>query len=109
MTDYVAGTLVRTRAVYRRNPSDGSNPSTWPIADPTTVQVRYRLSPSGSVVTKTYPADPIVKETTGIYHYDIDTTGSVAVGRVQQTAEWNGSGNVQAIGDDSWYCNAPAV
>lgn len=43
------------------------------LADPTTVTVKIRKG-DGTIVVKTFPTDTdIVKDSTGVYHIDIDT------------------------------------
>jgi hypothetical protein len=93
---YLAGSLVRV-ATYTGpvgNPTGGFRDENGDLADPTTVVLEYREGLGGSLVTVTYPASPLVKDGTGLYHADLDTTGS-------PEAPWEyaliGIGAVQAV------------
>jgi uncharacterized protein YfaS (alpha-2-macroglobulin family) len=57
------------------------------LTDPTTVTLKV-LDPTGVVTTPTP-----VHDSTGFYHYDLDTTGKTGL----WTYEWIGTGAVQAI------------
>jgi hypothetical protein len=86
---YIAGSLV-TIATYATsaqnpisNPIDGFRDRTGALADPNTVTVKYRR-PDGTVVSITYPDIRIVRDNTGLYRTDVDTTGEAG----QWTYEW---------------------
>ena len=101
MNCYLAGTLVRV-ATYTGTieaPSGGFRGEDGNLADPTAVTLLYR---SGSVqlATFTYGTDEIVvRDGTGLYHADLDTTGSPAS---QWTYEWTGAGTVIAAADGAF-------
>ena len=58
------------------------------LTDPTTVTLTLR---DGAGVTTTPSA---VKDGTGLYHFDVDTTGKPGT----WAYKWTGSGGIQAIG-----------
>jgi hypothetical protein len=87
---YMAGTLVTSTATFVAE-------STGLPADPTTVSLKYELAP-GTVVAFTYPSG-ITKVSTGVYQYEVDTTGAPAG---TATLVWKGTGAVQAINADTW-------
>jgi hypothetical protein len=78
------------------------------VADPTTVVLKYRRG-SGSTTTVTYPSAPIVKDSAGNYHADLDTTGFSGPGRELWEVQWTGTGTVAVIGSDSWMVEAPIL
>jgi hypothetical protein len=41
------------------------------VTDPTGVVLKYRDPVTGTVTTKTYGVDAIVKDSTGVYHFDL--------------------------------------
>lgn len=43
--------------------------------DPTTVILKYRKPFDTTITTVTYPSAPIIKDSVGNYHADLDTTG----------------------------------
>lgn len=57
-------------------------------------------------MTVVYPAAPIVRDGTGAYHADFDTTGWAQPSDLIYVTEWVGTGNVQAIGSDVWRVTA---
>jgi len=92
---YISGALVRTIATF--TDVNGN------LVNPTITTVKYK---AGSNSTQT-PSP--VNDSTGVFHYDIDTTGwtgpSVEIYKVQ----WQGTGAVQAIGDDQFQVGPPAL
>ena len=81
---YDIGDLITVKAVFRDRNSE--------LADPTTVTLKIKKS-DGVISTYVYPSVPVEKDSTGIYHADIDTTagpGGVWVYR------WTGVGVAQA-------------
>lgn len=88
MNTYVAGALVRTIANF--TDVNGNN------ADPTTTTVKYIL-PGGTVQTPTP-----VHDSTGNFHYDIDTSGVGGGFSPTAEVEWKGTGAVQAIAVDQF-------
>lgn len=87
----MSGSLVRTSATFASVTGDA--------ADPTTVTLRYKTG-AGATTTAAYPSAPIVKDSTGVYHADLDTTGWAGPDALLYATEWTGTGNVQAIGSD---------
>jgi hypothetical protein len=94
MNVYPSGTVVRTQAQNFRG-LDGV------VADPTTVTLKYRRG-SGTTTTVTYPAAPIVKDSIGNYHADLDSSGFTGPDQELWLAQWTGTGQVAVIGNDSW-------
>ena len=101
MNTYPSGTLVRTSAINWTQLGGG-------IADPTTITLKYRAG-GGSITTVTYPNSPIVRDSQGNYHADLDTTGFAGPGLQLWEVEWIGTGTVQVIGNDSWQVSAPTL
>lgn len=99
---YLAGSLVRvaTYAGGLPDPSGGFRDADGILADPTTVTLKYRPGVNAVVVTVVYPAAPIVRDDTGLYHADLDTTGASTD---DWTYEWIGTGEVQAIADRTFH------
>jgi hypothetical protein len=85
----MAGSLVRTTATFAS--------ITGLAADPTTVTLKYKTG-AGTTTTVTYPSAPIVRDSTGVYHADLDTTGWAGPDDLLYATEWTGTGTVQAIG-----------
>lgn len=93
MNSYPEGTLVRA-ATYTGDPTTptgGFRDQDGNLADPTTITLRYRPG-ALPITTITSPDARIVKDGTGLYHADLDTTGSPGPWRY----EWSGTGAVQA-------------
>lgn len=87
---YVAGTTIRFTATFK----DLSNDQ---LADPTTVACAYALE-GGTPTNTIFGAGPIVKDTVGVYHLDITTTGMVEVGDSNLLRViWGGQGNIDVI------------
>lgn len=95
MNTYTSGSLVRTIATFAD--------ATGNLASPTTVTLKYKAG-AGSTQTPTP-----VNDSTGIYHYDIDTTGWTGPGSQVYVIEWTGTGAVQAIAADTFQVEAPAL
>lgn len=89
----MSGSLVRSTATFAN--------ISGTITDPTTVTLKYRTA-AGSTTTVVYPSAPIVKDSTGVYHADFDTTGFTGPDDQLWTTEWIGTGTVQAISVDYW-------
>lgn len=102
---YLAGSLVRvaTYAGDVASPVGGFRDADGNLADPTTVTLKYRPGVSASVVTVVYPAVPITRDDTGLYHADLDTTGFTTD---TWSYEWVGTGEVQAIADSAFQVQA---
>lgn len=86
MNVYLTGSLVRTTATFTNIAGQ--------LADPTTTTLKYRAA-SGATQTPTP-----VHDSTGIFHFDIDTTGWAGPGLELYTIQWVGTGAVQAPGID---------
>lgn len=100
MNTFLAGALVRVTVTFTRpGTDDGGNPIRVP-ADPDTVTLRYQPFPGADIAEITYPGDTrIIREDTGAYHSDLDTTGSPGD---EFTYVWTGTGNVQAAGEGTF-------
>lgn len=110
MNSYLAGTLVRvaTYSGSTSSPVGGFRDATGTLADPTTVTLKYRAG-TGAVTTVTYPSAPVVKDATGLYHADLDTTGSATTAPVIWLYEWIGTGTVQAPAQNQFEVDAPSM
>lgn len=91
---YTSGSLVRTLVAFAN--------SAGTAADPSTITLKYRPGPAGAVTTVVYPTAPIIKDSTGNYHADLDTTGWEGTGPLTWQIQWTGTGSLQAIGTDTW-------
>ena len=100
MTIYESGSLVTTSAAY-------VNEAGAP-ADPTVVTLKYKKD-AGSVTTAIYPASPVVKDSTGNYHADLDSSGFAGPGLQQWFVEWVGTGAVTGIEFDAWKVRPPLL
>jgi hypothetical protein len=98
---YPSGTIVRTTAASFTNVSGV-------VADPTTITLKYRRG-SGSITSVLYPTAPIIKDSVGNYHADLDTSGFAGPGQELWLTEWIGTGNVAVIGNDAWFVEAPTL
>ena len=96
----MSGSRVRTSATFV-NVTGGA-------ADPTTVTLKYKTG-AGTVTTVIYPAAPIMKDSTGVYHADFDTTGWSGPDALLYATEWTGTGDVQAIGSDYFQVTPAAL
>lgn len=100
MNEYTSGTLVRSSAAF----TDINGAAT----DPDTITLKYK-SGSSATVTAVYPASPVIKDSTGDYHADFDTTGFAGPDTQLWITQWAGSGAVTAIGDDSFGVTPPSL
>lgn len=92
MKTFLAGSLVRVTVTFTL--ADGTP------ADPDTVTLRYQPFPGADITEITYPGDTrIIREDTGTYHSDLDTTGSPGD---EATFVWIGAGNVQAAAEGTF-------
>ena len=83
---YFIGTTVRSQVTFKD--------TSGTLSDPTTVQVTY-MDPTGAEFTKTLAAGQVIKASTGVYYFDIDTNYS---GNYQ--LRWLGGGSFNASGQD---------
>ena len=93
---WMAGSLVTSTATF-------VSTATGLAADPTTVTLKYR-SPAG-LTTVTYPNAFISRVSTGVYSAELDSTGLPGA----WTAEWIGTGAVQAIASSTWTITSAAL
>jgi hypothetical protein len=93
MNVYISGSLVRTTATFVN--ISGAN------TDPSTVTLKIKQD-AGTTNSYAYGSSAVTKDTTGIYHYDIDTTGWTGNNDTLYTLEWIGTGTVQAISTDAF-------
>ena len=96
MNTYMSGARVRSLASF----VNVSGVAT----DPTTVTFKYRAG-AGSVQTISSPSH----DSTGAYHFDIDTSGWTGPDNTLYTCEWIGTGTVQAINTDYFEVEPPAL
>jgi hypothetical protein len=102
---YLAGSLVRvaTYAGPVDAPVGGFRDDNGVLVDPAIITLAYRPGVSAQVVTAVYPAAPIVRDDTGLYHADLDTTGA-------STDTWTyllkGTGTAQAAAQGSFGVQA---
>jgi len=83
------GSLVTVSGAFENDAGTPTNPTTTKLK----VQVGV-----GTTTTYVYGSSAIANPETGIFTFEIDTTGLAATGSVVVTYEWIGTGNVQAIG-----------
>lgn len=95
MNSYMSGSLVRTVANFTN--------SSGVLTDPSAVTFTFKTGASSS----TTPSS--VRDSAGVYHYDIDTSGWTGPGSLLYVLEWIGTGTVQAITSDSFAVIAPAI
>lgn len=104
MSTYLAGSLV-TVATYSgsvASPAGGFRNADGVLADPMVVVLRYRAA-GQPLVTVTYPDARIVRDGTGLYRANLDTTGSPAG---QWSYEWIGTGLIQAAAEGAFEVTA---
>ena len=83
---YTQGALVRVRGTF--------TDSTGALVDPAVIKLNYDAN-GGTETALTYPADAaVVRDSTGAYHCDIDTT---AAGGIYKYRWWS-TGSGQASG-----------
>lgn len=95
---YLTGSLVRV-ATYGGSiaaPVGGFRDVNGNLADPTVVILKYKPGVAANTLTITYPTAPIVKDSVGLYHADLDTTGLV-LPIDEWSYEWIGTGIIQAV------------
>lgn len=95
MNTYISGTLVRSSASF-------VNSSGVP-ADPSTTTFKYR--PGAGSTQSVTP----VHDSTGLFHYDMDTTGFEGPDTELWTCQWQGTGAVVAIQTDYFGVTSPAL
>lgn len=108
MNSYLEGTLV-TVATYSgsiANPLGGFRDENGLLTDPSTVTLKYAPAGSAEVVVM-YPNAPIVKDGEGLYHANLDSTGSAPTDPVIWSYEWLGTGTVQAVAQAQFEITPP--
>ena len=100
MNLYVSGTLVTSIANF-------VNAAGAPT-DPSTITFKYRIG-AGATTTVLYPSAPIIRDSQGNYHANLDTTGWAGPDLLLYTVQWTGTGNVVAIQPDYWQVEPPAL
>jgi hypothetical protein len=96
LTSYLKGTVVRVSGSF-------TNRNTGAAADPGTVRFLWRSG--AGTTTYTYGVDSqLVKDSTGNYHVDIDTTSLTT----SVVFRWEGTGSNQAAVEDSFQVTAGA-
>lgn len=103
---YDVGELVRVCSYQIVNglKVNGFTDSNGAAVDPTAVMLRYwRVNNdgtlNGTVTTKVYLTDPITRDGTGLYHFDVDTTSAPG----QYEYRWYSTGTGQAAQDGAFY------
>ena len=87
MNSYVVGEQPRLKATFKI----GSTPT-----DPTTISLIIK-APSGAETTYTYSGGQVIKDSTGVYHYDLPLT---AAGK--WSYRWIGTGTVVTATESSF-------
>lgn len=107
MNTYLAGNIVRvaTYSGTTASPVGGFLDQNGVPGDPTVITLSYRPGPGAAVVTAIYPAAPIVRDGTGLYHADLDTTGTSP--SAEWTYVWDGTGAIQAAAANAFIATAP--
>lgn len=86
VNSYDIGDLVRVSVAFTN--SGGT------AVDPSSVVLKY-VAPGGTAITRTYgEVGEVQKDSTGAYHYDIDTTDGR---RGEWWYKWYGTGTAQAM------------
>jgi hypothetical protein len=93
---YLAGNKIRLSVAF-------TDSNAAPI-DPGTVSLEYAILPAAPTVQGYNPGN-IVRDSTGAYHYDLDTTGMVGT----LTYEWVSTGVGQAAVQGSCYIQPDPV
>jgi hypothetical protein len=83
---YTIGQQVRLTATFKN--------SAGTATDPTGAVLKYR-APAGTVTTKTYGVDTIVKSSTGVYYFDLALSTSG-----EWWYRWEGSGSIVAADEE---------
>ena len=89
MATYDLGDLVRITATWQNNLSAA--------IDPSNVQLIIQ-NPNGTKSTFTYSSGAVIKDSTGVYHYDYIPSSSGTY-----TYRWEGTGAAIASGQSSFY------
>lgn len=92
LNPYPIGELVVVKASFK----DGV---TGVLADPTAITVRYGENPLAPVMWTYGSGAQIVRDSIGMYHANIDTTG-LSAGTWYYL--WDGTGNVQTLDWDAF-------
>lgn len=105
MNVWMSGTLVRSLATF-------SNLAGQPT-DPTTLVFKYKQG-NGSTQTVTCPnplspVAPVIRDSQGQYHADLDTTGWTGPNNRLDLQEWTGTGTVQGINTDAYQVEPPLL
>lgn len=91
MDTYAEGKLVRLIGTFTNNAGA--------VQDPAVVKVVVK-TPEGVSTTYTYGTDvTLIKDSTGIYHFDVDTTGKPGVWHYR----WYSTGSGQSATTDSYF------
>ena len=94
MNTYEIGDMVTVKATFRdRNRV---------LTDPTIVTLRIR-TPAGTTLTYVYPNIPVVKDSVGVYHADVDTS---LFSSGLWVYNWSGTGNAQAADEKQFQTRA---
>ena len=93
---YVIGDLVRVKVTW----TDIADA----LVDPTTVVLKVK-SPANVISTYTYALGEVVKDSTGVYHYDVAT--ALASGTWHY--RWEAAGAAIGADEGSFYVGASAV
>ncbi len=100
LTIYESGSLVTTSAAFVNEAGAAT--------DPSTIVLKYKKD-AGATTVITAPSSPIVRDSEGNYHADLDTSGFTGPGLQQWFAEWDGTGAVQALAPDAWLVKPPLL
>jgi hypothetical protein len=92
----MSGSVVRSIATFRD--------INGVLTNPTATTFKYRAG-AGSTQVINAP----VNDSPGIFHYDMDTSGFQGPDLLLYTLEWIGTGVVQAIDNDYFNVEAPAL
>jgi hypothetical protein len=104
---YLSGNTVRV-ATYSgpvNSPAGGFRDASGNLTDPGMVTLSWRTGQEQPVQSTTYPSSLIVKDGTGLYHADLDTSGATTIDT--WTYEWSGAGGVQAAAVNSFAVTIP--
>ena len=107
LNTYLAANIIRV-ATYSGTialPVGGFRDQFGTLANPTVVTLSYRQGPGAPIVTVVYPAAPIINDGPGLYHADLDTTGTSP--SATWTYEWLGTGAIQAAAANAFIVDAP--
>jgi hypothetical protein len=97
---YLAGNLIRVTAAFAN--------AAGAATDPSTITLEYRPGLGAALTTVVYPSAPIIKDSAGNYHADLDTTGSTP-GVTTWDYGWFGTGTVQAVATGSFIVEQPVI